>query len=95
LPERTHHKRRGIKENFDAATFSLSETTMKILTDLEAEHCGGGLGSITVSPTVTVNTGLFNLVQLNTSANTATSLGGNAGIGLLQGNGVDFTSYLS
>lgn len=67
---------------------------MKILTEPEAERLRGGLGPITVSPTVSVNTGFINLVQLNTSANTATSLGGSAGIAALQGNGVDLTSFL-
>lgn len=67
---------------------------MKVLTELETERLRGGLGPITVSPTVSVNTGFINVVQLNTSANTATSLGGGAAIGLLQGNGVDVMSFL-
>jgi|NOAtaT_7_FD_contig_41_3725358_length_811_multi_10_in_0_out_0_3 hypothetical protein len=67
---------------------------MQILTDRQSERLSGGLGPITIAPAVTVNTGIINALQLNTGVNVATSLGGNAATGLLQGNGLGLISLV-
>jgi hypothetical protein len=68
---------------------------MQILTELEAEQLRGGLGTnITVAPSVTITTGLIGVLQMNNGANAATSIGGSAGIGVFQGNGLKLDSVL-
>lgn len=58
---------------------------MQTLTELEAEQVrGGGLGPINIAPSITVNTGLIGVLQLNNGANVATSIGGSASAILAQ-----------
>ena len=67
---------------------------MQTLTDYQAEQLCGGLGPITIAPAITVNNAIINALQLNSGANVAASLGGNATAGILQGNGLGLLSLV-